>query len=172
MIVVAIIGILAAIAIPAFIKYVKQSKTSEAGLNLKTLAEGAASYYETDHYTPKGYPVSERQFPTTTHGFQVDTQIVNPLNIPKGTKHQPTYEQWNSEPWKSSKFAISKPHYYRYRYEPLNRANAVDKFSTRAEGDLDADDKSSRFNVNGSTNTSGEILITPVFLTDITDELE
>ncbi|GAG97908.1 unnamed protein product, partial [marine sediment metagenome] len=37
MIVVAIIGILAAIAIPAFINYVKRSKTSEAGANLKSL---------------------------------------------------------------------------------------------------------------------------------------
>jgi type IV pilus assembly protein PilA len=45
MIVVAIIGILAAIAIPAFINYVKRSKTSEAPSNLKALFTGAASLY-------------------------------------------------------------------------------------------------------------------------------
>ncbi len=50
MIVVAIIGILAAIAIPAFINYVKRSKTSEAGSNLKALFTGAASYYEQEHW--------------------------------------------------------------------------------------------------------------------------
>lgn len=45
MIVVAIIGVLAAIAIPAFINYVKRSKTSEAPANLKALFTGAASLY-------------------------------------------------------------------------------------------------------------------------------
>ena len=45
MIVVAIIGILAAIAIPAFINYVKRSKTSEAPSNLKALFEGSAALY-------------------------------------------------------------------------------------------------------------------------------
>ncbi|MEM9067800.1 MAG: prepilin-type N-terminal cleavage/methylation domain-containing protein [Myxococcota bacterium] len=45
MIVVAIIGILAAIAIPAFINYVKRSKTSEAPANLKAMFTGAASLY-------------------------------------------------------------------------------------------------------------------------------
>lgn len=45
MIVVAIIGILAAIAIPAFINYVKRSKTSEAPANLKAMFTGAAALY-------------------------------------------------------------------------------------------------------------------------------
>jgi type IV pilus assembly protein PilA len=45
MIVVAIIGILAAIAIPAFINYVKRSKTSEAPANLKAMFTGAADLY-------------------------------------------------------------------------------------------------------------------------------
>ena len=171
MIVVAIIGILAAIAIPAFIKYVKQSKTSEAGLNLKTLADGAAQYYEVDHYTTNGIPVSQKQFPTDDHSFASTAQKLNPALIPKGTKHPTAQAEWNAEPWKSAKFAISKPHYYRYRYQPSN-TTAVDRFSTRAEGDLDADDASSRFNVNGSTNANGEILVTPVFLTDNASELE
>ncbi|MCB9600777.1 MAG: prepilin-type N-terminal cleavage/methylation domain-containing protein [Sandaracinus sp.] len=45
MIVVAIIGILAAIAIPAFINYIKRSKTSEAPANLKAMFTGAADLY-------------------------------------------------------------------------------------------------------------------------------
>ena len=48
MIVVAIIGILAAIAIPAFIGYVRRAKTSEASGNLNSLFKGASSYYNNE----------------------------------------------------------------------------------------------------------------------------
>jgi prepilin-type N-terminal cleavage/methylation domain-containing protein len=44
MIVVAILGILAALAIPAFIGYVRRSKTAEATGNLNALFKSAASY--------------------------------------------------------------------------------------------------------------------------------
>ena len=45
MIVVAIIGILAAIAIPAFLRYIKNSKVSEAEGIMKKMAEGAKTYF-------------------------------------------------------------------------------------------------------------------------------
>jgi prepilin-type N-terminal cleavage/methylation domain-containing protein len=45
MIVVAIIGILAAIAIPAFLRSVKKSKTAESEQNMKKIAEGAKTYF-------------------------------------------------------------------------------------------------------------------------------
>jgi type IV pilus assembly protein PilA len=44
MIVVAILGILAALAIPAFIGYVRRAKTAEATGNLNSLFKSAASY--------------------------------------------------------------------------------------------------------------------------------
>ena len=43
MIVVAIIGILAAVAIPAFLDYMKKSKRSEAELNLNSSEKGAGA---------------------------------------------------------------------------------------------------------------------------------
>lgn len=81
MIVVAIIGILAAIAIPAFLRAVKKSKTSEAEGNVKKMVDGAKSYFTSEqknslalanggaepwHSTGKvGYPVdwTEQVFP-------------------------------------------------------------------------------------------------------------
>ena len=48
MIVVAIIGILAALAIPAFMRAVKKSKTSEADGNMKKMADGAKSYFTSE----------------------------------------------------------------------------------------------------------------------------
>ena len=43
MIVVAIMGLLAAIAIPAFTKYIRRSKTSEAVMNLRKLFDGSVA---------------------------------------------------------------------------------------------------------------------------------
>jgi prepilin-type N-terminal cleavage/methylation domain-containing protein len=45
MIVVVIIGILAAVAIPAMINYIRRSKSAEAGLTLKSMYLGAATLY-------------------------------------------------------------------------------------------------------------------------------
>ncbi len=53
MIVVAIIGILAAIAIPAFLRYIKSSKTAEAEATMKKMSEGAKSYFSSEQrYSP------------------------------------------------------------------------------------------------------------------------
>lgn len=46
MIVVAILGILAALAIPAFIGYIRRSKTGEATQMLNLMYKGAAAYYQ------------------------------------------------------------------------------------------------------------------------------
>ena len=48
MIVVAIIGILAALAIPAFLRYIKQSKTAEAEQNMKKMSEGSKAYFTSE----------------------------------------------------------------------------------------------------------------------------
>ncbi len=59
MIVVAIIGILAAIAIPAFLRAVKMSKTSESEQNMRKITDGAKSYFTV-----------EQKFTEATNGDQ------------------------------------------------------------------------------------------------------
>ena len=46
MIVVVILGILAAVAIPAFTRYVKRSKTAEATGNITKVYQGQLTYYQ------------------------------------------------------------------------------------------------------------------------------
>ncbi|MEZ4323901.1 MAG: prepilin-type N-terminal cleavage/methylation domain-containing protein [Polyangiales bacterium] len=59
MIVVVIIGILAATAIPAFLRFVTRSKTAEAGLQLRSLADGATAYYARE-FIPQGWGINQR----------------------------------------------------------------------------------------------------------------
>ena len=61
MIVVAIIGILAAVAIPAFIKYIRRSKTTEAAMNVRKMFDSTVSYYEAEHASANG-AILDKQF--------------------------------------------------------------------------------------------------------------
>src|SRR4051812_21229181 len=64
MIVVAIIGILAAVAIPAFMKYIRRSKTTEPLLNLRKIYDSSVAYFESEHAQQNG-TVLPKQFPTS-----------------------------------------------------------------------------------------------------------
>lgn len=79
MIVVAILGILAALAIPAFIGYVRRSKTSEATGNLNSLFKSAASYMAAER-TPQGIAADSTSYCT------VGSDVVTP--VPNANKQQ------------------------------------------------------------------------------------
>src|SRR5258706_1727359 len=64
MIVVAIIGILAAVAIPAFMKYIRRSKTVEASNNISKMYQSSVAYYESEHAN-LAQVILNRQFPLT-----------------------------------------------------------------------------------------------------------
>src|SRR5262249_50309892 len=46
------VGVLSAIAIPAFMKYIRKSKTTEAPMNVRRLADASVAYYEAHHAFP------------------------------------------------------------------------------------------------------------------------
>src|SRR4051794_15037151 len=71
MIVVAILGILAALAIPAFIGYVRRSKTSEATGNLNSMFKSAASYMSQER-------TGQSLTGTTATYCSVGSETVNP----------------------------------------------------------------------------------------------
>ena len=60
---VAIIGVLAAVAIPAFTKYIAKSKTSEAKTFIKRIYDGARAYYMEPNSGTKSVTPVAPQFP-------------------------------------------------------------------------------------------------------------
>lgn len=101
MMVVAIIGILAAVAVPQFEKYIKKSKSSEAPTNLRKIFDGELAYFYEEHTTGGGVIVS-RQF-VVTH-----TSSSWPPGIDKRMGN------FTSPDWNAIKFSADSPSYYLY----------------------------------------------------------
>ncbi len=146
MIVVVILGILAAIAIPAFIKYMRNSKTTEARQNLAYLFRESTTYFA-------GERVDRGQ-----HGAQVQPQFPvsagpTPAMPPRGVKS--VVSGWAGDAtWTALKFSIADPVYYSYQYVSTGSTNTgtASLFTARANGDLDGDGELSTFERVGTVN--------------------
>ena len=167
MIVVAIIGILAAVAVPGFMKYIKDSKTSEAKSNLKAIAEGASSFYQTEH-TLKNGTVYTRQFPNSTHcksATSIDNSCKAFNNAPSEIKSAGTKTTLSltDEPWKSLNFAVTAPVYYTYSYKGAASTDSVaSKFEAQAAAKLDSANVDSCFTMDGNGADNGEPTISVI----------
>ena len=181
MIVVAIIGILAVVAIPGYMAYIANSKTSEAKDNLKAIADGAISYYETEHtFDGAGMVIMTKLYPgcqavgvqsaTGPTSCTAGAKIIGPASVNKTTQGQKFAPSDYStkladNPWYDIKFKISKPFYYQYDYSSTTgKANAgASVFNAtakaclsecKADGDLD-----SQFKISGAADgTTGNII--------------
>src|SRR5579885_3369158 len=65
MVVVSIIGILAAAALPAYVKYVRRAKTTEAVMNVRKLYDSSLAYFVTERGKSGSTGVVAKQFPAT-----------------------------------------------------------------------------------------------------------
>ena len=150
MIVVVILGILSAVAIPAFSRYVKRSKTAEASAGIGSMYRLQLSYYEN---------TQERSANTT-----FATCPATPTAAPTSSKYPANVAIWmaNSQ-WNALGFVIDRPHYYQYSAEGSNTTLVV-----RAVGDIDGDSVQSTFSRTAVMN-SGEVQGAHVH---IVDELE
>ena len=134
MIVVAILGILAAVAIPAFLKYIKRSKTSEATMNIRKLFDGSVTYFASEHVDTNG-DILSAQFPTNA--------AMKPAGLIGTTKTE--IHNWDQvETWEALQFSIADPFLYAYQYDSSGQENAS-QFTASAFGDLDEDNTGSTF---------------------------
>lgn len=139
---VAAIGAAAAVAIPAFMKYTKKSKSSEAHVNVKKLYDGARAYYLDPRVAAGSLQASAPAFPSEA------TPVTPPLGTccAQGGKCQPDAALWTGPTWTALQFSIDDPHYYSYQYEPAPDGQS---FTVRALGDLDCDGVYATFEMYG-----------------------
>jgi prepilin-type N-terminal cleavage/methylation domain-containing protein len=150
MVVVAIIGLLAAIAIPAYSRFIRRSKTSEALVNVRRIFDGAVTSYQGDAVQRDGEgkpPI----FPVTvgpTPGLDACC-LANELGRCPGTS-----DSFVGLSWQKLNFSLSDPHYFWYTFESQGEGFSA-HFTARASGNLDCDASHSTFERLGFVDLAG-----------------
>ncbi len=153
MIVVAIIGILAAIAIPAFVKYIRRSKTSEATVNVRKLFDSSVAYFEAQHSNRDG-TLLPRQFPSTA--AKTPGAVASACDAGTSRKISPVAAAWREATWQALNFSVDDPHYYVYSYDSTG-TGTDSAFTARASGDLDCNAAESTFERVGSVDDRNNV---------------
>ena len=156
MIVVAILGILAAVAIPAFINYMKRAKTSEATVNVDRIYEGGVAYFEQKHVVTGVSTISKSHCLPSTVTWTPDA-------TPNKTEYIATAALWhgntgNPAQWEALDFAMSDNHLYAYSFAVGSTVCPLPDTTWEAysRGNLDGDSVYSMFRRDAAIE-SGEV---------------
>ncbi len=152
MIVVAILGVLAALAIPSFTAMVRRSKTAEAHEVIQQLFSHAAAYYIRDQFSSGA---------TGTHHRDCTVSSADNKITPSGQKQQGNY----SDPGFTGIGFSHKLSYFRFElvnnYQSAGACQVpprtVDLYMLRARGDLDEDGTLSFFELATGSSEDGEL---------------
>ncbi len=155
MIVVAIIGILAAVAIPAFMKYIRRSKTVEATMNVRKLFDSSVSYFEGEHADSGGNGLA-KQFPVVT-AAKNPAPAANSCCGNPGDKCKPNPTNFDDVGWAALNFSVDDPFYYWYFYNNNGLLDTAAAFQAYAYGNLDCDAIYSTFQRSGSVLTDRSV---------------
>jgi type IV pilus assembly protein PilA len=170
MIVVAIVGILATLAVEGVRKYVTNAKTTEATNSLGAVAYGAAAAYERESMS------SAVLAQHSTSGFSRRLCASASKSVPaaqasiQGRKYQSKPSEWNVDAASNSgfaclKFSMDQPQYYMYSYSISGSgSNTGDSFTAAAQGDLDGNGVLSLFQVSGAIGSGFVLNIAPNFV--------
>jgi type IV pilus assembly protein PilA len=163
MIVVAIIGVLAALAIYGVRKYLANAKTAEARTALGRMAKDSQNAFEKETLTQDVITLGAQG--TMTRGLCDDAAATVPAALAQvaNGKYQSSPAEWkDGAGWECLKFSMSDPQYFMYGYESSSTTGvAGDTFTARANGDLDADTNESTFEFFGKIQeVDGERVVT------------
>lgn len=125
----AMLGVGAAVAIPAFTKYVKRSKMAEASANVRRIADAAAAYAA----ERAGKQKAKFAFPKSTGWTPAKACCGQPNNT-----CMPDAAAWKGATWNALGFTVDEPSRFQYRVESQG-AGAKAKLFVWAKGDVDCD---------------------------------
>ena len=184
MTVVAILGVLAAIAIPTMTKYMRRTKTAEARIQLAKLFDGASAYFAEEHVdrgaagllgsggvvTPAGAHRCPHP-PGSPGGGMAGTPFTPSAadcNLGPGGRCIPGYgasgpgfydmSEWTqNNVWNGLNFQQDQGHFFHYNFVATNTTTGFGtcQFTSQAFADLDADGIFSTFERSGAADVNG-----------------
>jgi type IV pilus assembly protein PilA len=181
MIVVAIVGILAALAIYGVRKYVMNAKTAEARNSLGQMGKDAVTAFSRETIEgDKVLTIGEKTAVTSrlcagaksVPGKEVSTIWQKPIADVAGKKYQSKPSDWTEgydrfTGWTCMHYSMTDPQIYAYQYWANDKTAAADLgakdavFEVQASGDLDGDGEPSSFRIVGQIqqDTQGKELV-------------
>lgn len=166
MIVVFIVGALAAIAIPAFTRYVRKSRSAEAAGHLNKMWAGSLTYYMADFNSITNGVVQAlpKQFPGPAGGWETEGLTGNGSNTPPhcceltGSKCPGGSPLWRTDPvWLALKFALADPHLYLPGYSSTG-TGSDSRFTASAQGSAGANcSHFATFSRDGFITSAGDV---------------
>jgi type IV pilus assembly protein PilA len=178
MIVVAIVGILAVLAIYGVRKYLANAKTAEARNSIGQIAKQQASEYEKESMqatvlTPGTSAALSRALCGTEPGVAGGLVPAATVANIGGKKYQSSAADWNHGQIPGTRpvgfaclqFTMDQPQYYAYGFTSSGTTGAAgDTFTAVANGDLNGDGVLSTFSIAGTINTTFLLNIAPNML--------
>jgi type IV pilus assembly protein PilA len=181
MIVVAIVGILAVLAIYGVRKYISNAKTAEARNSLGQIGKDAQTAYERETMAP------------TVLGAGTSTAVLRQLCATGGGTVPPAFASVSGKKYQSSqvegvdwakdsgvvggqtgfyclKFAMQAPQYFMYTWTAPTVSGAGASFTAMANGDLNGDLIASTFQLYGSVDSTLSLLVSPNLYENLPEE--
>jgi type IV pilus assembly protein PilA len=154
MIVVAIVGVLAVLAVYGVRKYIANAKTAEAKNSLGQITKDAQTAFEGETMAPAVLGVGAS---TAVLRAMCGTAAAPvPAAPPVGKKYQSQKSDWGNttdlaahKGFPCLKFELNAPQYYSYNYAATGASANNDTFDATAEGDLNGDGTTSKFTASG-----------------------
>jgi type IV pilus assembly protein PilA len=167
MIVVAIIGILAVLAIYGVRKYIANAKTAEARNSLGQMGKDQAAEYEKESMA--GAVLAPTGVAGASHSLcATSTPVPATLAQVQGQKYQSAVAEWNAGAgaavptgWACLKFTMDSPQYYMYQFTTTGASAAGDTWVATAQGDLNGDTNPSTFTLNGAIQPTMQFSLAP-----------
>ncbi len=175
----AAIGVVAAIAIPALIKYMRRSKTSEARMNIARMFDAASAFFSEEHVQRRGESfevvgeLPPHMCPSKPGQLQGSSGVTPPFSVDcskgpggrcvpaTGSEFEPGFYDialWTENPvWNGLNFQMERAHYFHYNFVYSNAATGFGacQFTAQAFGDLDADGVFSTYERAGAADENG-----------------